>query len=204
MIEMELAAERLRALNLPSPGLEKVYGAVRRRRRRRRAAIMVAAVAAAGGVSGGVALTELRHKHPETVGLATGPTASPGGSASAVTATLHLDVTTVKAGNSIRGQVVVINNTGAQVAIPNGLCDDWDAVGLYSASIQAAPFSGSMGCSPPLELPTGQSAYSVTVDSTYATAGPGPTPLPAGRYQARLVNQGPVQLLNSVTVTVTG
>lgn len=118
-----------------------------------------------------------------------------------VTARIELPSTTMTAGSTMSGRVVVENNTGHE--IPAGGCGSLFAVMLGNDAIHPDPIWPT--CAQPLPIPVGETSYPVTVVATYNAcdaAGDGglqrclPTggvpPLPPGDYQARFFQSSPV------------
>lgn len=110
---------------------------------------------------------------------------------------LELEATTVEAGGSIQGRVVVSNNTGEPIDIT--YCGAEFAVGLENDEVDQQlvfPMCASGGT-----IPTGMTAYEVTATASYGTCttmtdpppgarpclpGGAIPPLPLGEYRTRL------------------
>ena len=119
-----------------------------------------------------------------------------------VTARIELSSTTMTAGSTTSGRVVVENNTG-QVIQASG-CGSLFAVLLGNRGIHPDPVW--MLCLQPLPIPVGESSYPVTIWASYqfcsrrpawaacrrANPGGGPAPLPPGEYQAQFFQSSPV------------
>lgn len=190
----------------------------RRRRRRvaRRAAVgIVAAVAAVGAVVG----LELPSHTPTktTLAVQSPSTTSPSSGATVeVSGSIHLDTSTVAAGQPISGHLLVDNPTGATVTIGHG-CPGFEfAVVLEGHGVVPDPGWGASACVVPFRVPAGISTYPITVSTSYGFCGgtaseatkqiptckgPGLPPLPAAKYQATLITQG-ISIHNVATVPV--
>ncbi|MDQ1477547.1 MAG: hypothetical protein QOE62_2776 [Actinomycetota bacterium] len=118
-----------------------------------------------------------------------------------VTARIELSSTTMTAGSSISGHVVVENNTGHEVHTTG--CHGLFGVGLHNAQIQQDVIFPS--CAEQITIPVGESSYPVMVLAAYYScdaAGDqglqrclpngGAPPLPPGIYQATLFQASPV------------
>ncbi len=133
-----------------------------------------------------------------------------------VTARVVLPSTTMTAGSSMSGHLIVENNTG-HVLHALG-CISYFAVALNNARIHQG--AGGAQCIEGFTFPVGESSYSVTVQATYFGCGGTPLgtnppclthsghtilpPLPPGNYQAKLFQSGNVvPTPPSITVRVT-
>ena len=120
-----------------------------------------------------------------------------------VTARIELPSTTMTAGSTMSGHVVVENNTGHEIRATESR--------LLPNRALRTPISRGMLwplCAVPFTIPVGESTYPVTVMAAYATCGAtpgpdfpkcsatgpsqGPPPLPPGVYQATLFQSSPV------------
>lgn len=121
-----------------------------------------------------------------------GQAGQPSGSPHALSAQIVLPTRTVTAGSSIKGRVVVRNNTGR--AIHTSGCGMLFQVALASNSYH--PEVSWLTCLQRFTIPVGVSSYRVTVAATYLVCGDrqspacppggGMPPLPAGTFRARL------------------
>jgi len=120
----------------------------------------------------------------------------------ALSARIVLPTRTVTAGSSIKGRVVVTNNTGRAIH-PVG------CLYLFSVYLASRTFHpddvGGPACRQIFTIPVGVSTYRISVGAIYHSCGkkgsPGTThfclpggrmpPIPAGKYRAKLL--GPVQ-----------
>jgi hypothetical protein len=177
----------------------RARGAALRRRRRvqRFGSVVVAVAVVAVAIAVGIALTVGGTNHPDVSGpvsTSTSPTTSTA-PPTGITAHLVLPVSTILAGSSMSGRVVVDNNTGhARHVIGCG--------GIFAVTLaNSRGGQGSMGwttCAMNITIPVGSSTYPVTIEGTYLECGgtPSPTmhacidsrepPLPPGVYQATL------------------
>jgi len=128
--------------------------------------------------------------------VASDPSASapPQTAATPVSARVELPVTTIKAGTTVNGEVVVVNDTGKPIETTG--CGSVFQVGLRNDHIEAVPSWAA--CGQQITIPVGESRYPVTVTATYAACGGqaspplppcaprGMPPLPPGRYEAAL------------------
>lgn len=118
--------------------------------------------------------------------------AQPSGSPHALSAQVVLSTRTMTAGSSIKGRVIVRNNTGR--AIHTSGCLTLFQVALTSSRYHPDP--AWLSCLQPFTIPVGVSSYQITVAATYLHCGDrqspaclpggGMPPLPAGKYRARL------------------
>ena len=121
-----------------------------------------------------------------------GRVGQPSGSTHALSAQVVLPTRTMTAGSSIKGRVVVRNNTGR--AIHTSGCGMLFQVALASNSYH--PGVAWLTCLQRFTIPVGVSSYRVTVAATYLVCGDrqspacppggGMPPLPTGKYRARL------------------
>lgn len=121
-----------------------------------------------------------------------GRVAQPSGSPHALSAQIVLPTRTMTAGSSIKGRVVVRNNTGR--AIHTSGCLTLFQVALTSSRYHPDPLW--LTCLQPFTIPVGVSRYRITVAATYLHCGDRPSPaclpgggmppLAAGKYLARL------------------
>jgi hypothetical protein len=113
--------------------------------------------------------------------------------------TLVIPSTTMKAGASMQGQVVVENDTG-RARYARGGCVWQFAVALSKGS--TVPAVAQPACDTGFKIPAGQSSWPVSVDATYdGCGGPGgpyppcthnrPPPLPPGVYRAWILGGEP-------------
>jgi hypothetical protein len=130
----------------------------------------------AAGVIGVVVLTAVAgcadSSHARAGG---GSSTAPVARARGLTIRVHLDETTVPAGEPITGTVTVDNETGHP--IPTS-CERWVQVGLANAQIDyEATWLAPLCFGPP--IPTGESHQSITVATRYNYCAPSPTSVPA-------------------------
>jgi len=117
------------------------------------------------------------------------------GSPTGLTTVLTLPSRTMVAGSSLKGQIIVENDTGH--AIHTGGCGSLFQVDLVSSMYH--PTVAWTNCLQSLTIPVGRSRYPVTVEASYnqcaenppSYAAPaclpaGPPPLPSGNYEAVL------------------
>ena len=119
----------------------------------------------------------------------------PGG-AQALTARIVLPSRTMTAGSTLKGRVVVRNNTGR--AIDTIGCGTLFIIALTSSSYH--PDVPWLTCLQRFTIPVGVSSFRITVAATYLACGDlqspaclpggGMPPLPAGTYRARLFQRG--------------
>jgi len=121
-----------------------------------------------------------------------------------VTARVALPSTTMTAGSSMTGHVIVENNTGGALHAIG--CIDHFSVSLNNAKIHQV--WGAAECLGTFTFPAGESSYQVTVQATYLGCGGSPLgdnppcvnvhghteppPLPPGDYEAKLFQSGNV------------
>jgi len=98
-----------------------------------------------------------------------------------LSARVVLPSTTMAAGSSMRGRVVVENNSGHALHV--GGCGGLFAVALSNAKIQ--PEVIWLACSRDFMVPVGESVYPVVVEATYLSCSPG---RPQGAVMACLPN----------------
>lgn len=184
---------------------------VRRRRPRRRTALLVAAAAVAVALATASLAWIARDDPAERVTTdPTQPERPPETSSTTVDPTvtaplsgrIELAETTVEAGGTIEGRVVVNNNTGEPIIVVG--CGSIFQVALANDEIE--PMVGWNLCAQDITIPTGESTYPVSVRASYNTclgeSGESTIPmvpcledglppaLPPGDYEARLY-QGP-------------
>ena len=120
--------------------------------------------------------------------------------------------TSVKAGDSLQGTVVVTNHTGRPQDFTG--CGELFQVVLHNES--AAQQRGGFACALSFSIPDGSSSYPVTISTRYSACVPGGSttapdclasgtapPLPAGEYQADLVVPGGITVGGPSTQSVT-
>jgi hypothetical protein len=123
-----------------------------------------------------------------------------------VTARVVLPSTTMTAGSSMSGHVIVENNTGS--ALHERGCGPYFKVALGNDKIQPVVQWPQSLC--PMAIPTGRSSYPVTVSASYLVCSEGqhlagnpgsepcllnpprPPPLPPGEYEATLVQSSTI------------
>lgn len=122
-----------------------------------------------------------------------------------VTLRLRLDETTVRAGEPIKGVLVLTNSTSQTITVNQCAFDAWFVAGLTSkinTQILSYPATNGVGCSPRLRFGPGQKQYPFTIHTTYTSCQAGgqagtasdpactstgtEPPLPAGRYDANV------------------
>lgn len=121
-----------------------------------------------------------------------GRAAQRSGSPHALSAQVVLPTRTMTAGSSIKGRVVVRNNTGRTIHTSG--CRTLFQVALSSSSYH--PDVAWPLCLQPFAIPVGVSSYRITVAATYLVCGDrqspaclpggGMPPLPPGKYRAML------------------
>ena len=113
-----------------------------------------------------------------------------------LSARIELAATTVEAGGTIEGRVVITNNTGEAFNVIG--CGSIYQVALANEDYEPGP--AWTLCAQQFTIPTGQSTYPVTVRATHLVCGHDPSSrvevpcedsgempsLPAGDYEARL------------------
>ena len=119
-----------------------------------------------------------------------------------IRARVELPSQTMEAGSTMTGHVVVENDTGFPVRATQ--CHGYFAVVLTSPDVVAE--GGFPACAEGITFPVGESTYPVTIPATYLActsgapqgstpaclANNGPPPLPAGDYEAKLLQIGDV------------
>jgi hypothetical protein len=113
----------------------------------------------------------------------------------ALSARIVLPTTTMEAGSSIAGEVVVENDTGRALHATG--CLSVFAVVLGNDDVK--PTVAWPECLQSFTVPTGESTYRVTVVARFRSCPPPPcrahgqpAPLPPGRYRAMLFRSTPV------------
>jgi hypothetical protein len=118
------------------------------------------------------------------------------GSAQALSARIAVPLRSMTAGSSIKGRLVVTNNTGAAIHA-------WGCGTLFQVALTSRTYHPDVAwptCLQRLTIPAGVTSYRVTVSATYLSCsesqspgttracppGGGMPPLPAGKYRAKL------------------
>ena len=194
-------------------GLDEIEAVSRRRRHRHRRLLAVGTgTSVAAAITVAVVLTSGTSPTKVTVGPSatqppvsqTNPPAT--GSSVPLSATLSLSSTSVPAGGTLTGKVIVENNTGA--ALHPVTC------GLYQAVLANNSYQPEIPwplCATLTTIPVGRSSYPVTILARYYDCVPNNSPpcvdqqpLPPGTYQAKVSTMSltlPVPAPVAVTVT---
>lgn len=148
---------------------------------------VAAAVLLAAAITGSV-LQQTNSNSPYTVSAGGRPStdsqlAQPDGDH--ITAQLILSKVSVPAGQTVSGQLLVTNHTGAPIAASASECPSHYLVGLKSLSapgLSSVPADGSAGCTPvqPFRLLPGVTAFPVRILTTYVACAEAATHLPPG------------------------
>jgi len=206
-----LAAEAQRLQPTDAPPFDEL---LRSRRRRDQRTHLIAGSLMLLAVAGVAVTAALLGPARSTTDTATPPSsheATSSTSSPSVTARLTLSATTVRAGESLTGQITVENNTGQPIRVEG--CGSIYAVSLIGGDHQGAP--PRLLCLQYFTIPVGHSTYPVRVTAAYDTCSSitnqprrcsddgGLPPLPYGQYAATtFVSDTAAPLPEPVAVTV--
>ena len=205
-----LAAEAQRLQPTDPPPFDQLLRTRRSRDRRNRLAVGTLMLLAVAGIAVSAALLGPARSTTDTATPPSSHRATTSTSSPSVTARLTLSATTVRAGESLSGQITVENNSGQSIRVAG--CGNIYGVSLVGGDNQGSPIRPL--CLQYFTIPVGQSTYPVGVITTYNSCsmiggqphlcrGDGQMPpLPYGEYAATTFAEDGAPLPEPVTVTV--
>ena len=120
-----------------------------------------------------------------------------------VTVKVTLSSTQAQAGDIIAGTVTITNNTNTNITEPAACKDSVLAVALSDGKLTTAWAWSAVGCNNAFALTPGTTTLPVSVTTTY-DGKTGLSPLPPGRYQAKLyLNRFPLPVPSVIPVAIT-